>query len=75
MRPCLKTYRGEHMKVIANIHIQATLTSQEYKDLINSVDRVYAFYLLHLPHNLESVAPLLAFKNALVLSAQEVAQV
>lgn len=63
------------MEINANIHIQASLTSQEYKDLINSVDRVYAVYLRHLPHNLETVAPLLAFKNSLVLSTQEIAHV
>lgn len=63
------------MDIEATIHIQANLTPQEYKDVVASIDRVYAAYLRHFPHNLDAVAPLIAFKNALVLGAQEVKNV
>lgn len=59
------------MDIETSIHIQANLTSQEYRDVISSLDRVYAAYLHHFPHNIDEIAPLMAFKNAMVLSAQE----
>lgn len=58
------------MDVQATIHVEANLTPDEYRDVIESIDRVYAAYLTHFKHNLDAVAPLIAFKNALVLGAQ-----
>lgn len=63
------------MDVEASIHVEMNLTPKEYNDVIDSIDRVYAAYLHHFPHNLEAVSPLIALKSAVVLGMQDVKNV
>jgi hypothetical protein len=63
------------VEVQAKMHIEADLTPKEYGDVIASIDAVFSTYVRHFPKHLEEISPLLAFKNALVLGAQEVKNV
>lgn len=59
------------MEIQALMHVKAELKPEEYKDLVDSIDTMYATYVRHFPKFLEEIAPIMAFKNALVLESYE----
>jgi hypothetical protein len=63
------------VEVQTNIYVQCTLTTEEYQDILASFAAVYTTYLRHFPNHLDEIAPLLAFKNVLVLGVQEMKDV